>query len=225
MERFYRASGLIVALAALLAMSCDGVLPDDGDEQEPFEVTLALSGTQGALEKEDRFGSQEWVFPLYFSDAPTPATAVSAGHQSGATVIVVTATTNRAFSVTGVRIEQVLYRPEGASSEIGFIHPTTYQPIQPFFLELPGGPVIRIEPPGEDGLPSLFDVDVATVGLPWQDMDADADGDSFLDDQDEEVSVACSLFFEGFLDDGTEFSGSFPAPLRLYFTVQHGTPP
>lgn len=86
-----------------------------------------------------------------------------------------------------------------------------------FFLELTGGAVIEVEP----DIDSSFDVDLSTLLEVWDTMDADVDGIMFPDDQDEVIALSCSLFFEGYLEDGTEFTGSFPPPLKLYFEISH----
>lgn len=137
----------------------------------------------------------------------------------GATVVRLAATANRPFHITGLRIEQVLYRPEGASSEIGFYDPTTFEPLAPFFLELPGGAVIDV---ADTGVASVFEIDLATVAGPWAGVDADIDGTPFPDDQNEVVPVSTSLFVEGYVGDGTVITADdFPAPVRLYFTLEH----
>jgi hypothetical protein len=197
-------------LAVLLFFGCNNA-------EDVLDVTMSFSATQNGLAQSDWFGRNEWVFPVYFSTAPSTAEEVSRGHALGATVIVTDAMSNVPFYITGVRIEQVLYRPAGASSEIGYVHPV-FGPINPFFLELPGGPVIEVAP---GTTPTTFDVDLATALSLWTFMDADGDATLFPADQDEVISIACSLFFEGYMQDGTEFSGQFPAPLRLYFRVQH----
>lgn len=201
---------LLVLAAVTPLMTCNTIAP---------EVTMAFSDSQNGLAKSTwADGSSQWVFPLKFA-WPPPATGdqVSTGHINGATVISITATSNTPFYITGVRIEQVLYRPTGASSEIGYVNPNLGL-INPFFLELPGGPVITV---ASDKSAAVFDVDLATALSLWTSIDADNDGTPFSADQNEVISVACSLFFEGYMKDGTEFSGQFPPPLRLYFRIQH----
>ncbi len=178
---------------------------------------MGFAPTQNGLAKGDWFGNTEWIFPVYFSTAPSTGEEVSTGHALGATVIVINAVSTVPFHITGARIEQVLYRPLGASSEIGYVNPV-FGLINPFFLELPGGPVIAVAPGAG---PTTFDLDLATALSLWTGMDSDGDASMFPADQNEVVSIACSLFFEGYREDGTEFSGQFPAPLRLYFRVQH----
>ncbi len=201
-------SVLLALAAAVTLMTCN---------TSSVDVTMAFSDSQNGLAKSTWVtGNTEWVFPVYFSKATSAATEVSTGHANGATVISITATSNVAFRITGVRMEQVVYRPGGASSEIGYVHPT-YGPINPFFLELTGGAVIKVDP----GTPAVFDVDLATPLSLWQTMDTDNNLTAFPADQTEAISVSASLFFQGYMLDGTEFSGQFPPPLKLYFKIQH----
>ena len=128
--------------------------------------------------------------------------------------------TNRTIYLTGARIDQIYYRPSGASSEIGYIHPV-YGIMNPFFLEMPGGDTVTVAESSSG--PITIELDLATVLALWSEIDADGDGVLFPADQDESISLSCRLFFDGYTDAGRDLPESYPPPLRLYFTISHLT--
>lgn len=71
---------------------------------------------------------------------------------------------------------------------------------------------------------NVFEVGLSSELALWDHIDFDDDGTKFRSDDDEGIALQCSLFFEGFLEDGTEFSGSFPLPLHLDLTLSHAAP-
>jgi hypothetical protein len=190
---------------------------------KPLSVKVDYASTQFAQT------ASPWVFPLYF-----PKTAAqqpnrqyaSWGNWLGATLVVVNIRPNKPIYISGVRIEDVRYRPANANVFIDYIHPTLGE-ITPVFAHLATSFDYSN---GYGALPMMADVDnVFEVGLSselglWDHIDYNVDGTAFRTDDDEVINVSCSLFFEGFLEDGTEFSGSFPLPLHLDLALSHADP-
>ena len=115
----------------------------------------------------------------------------SSGDTSGATIAVVTVESSKTFYVTGARIEN----PEIELTEIGGSDPTGNGWIAYSYYN-PAAPAS-----GHDVLEPL---EVA-----------------FPADDDEVIHIRASLFLEGYLADGTEFSGAFPPPLVLDMEIRH----
>ena len=138
----------------------------------------------------------------------------------GATVIVVSMVSNQTIYLTGARIDQIYYRPSGASSEIGYFHPV-FGIIDPLFLEMPGGDTAEVA--ASDSGSISIEFDLATVLSLWEEIDADGDGVLFPADQDETIELSCRLFFDGYTGYARDLPESYPPPLRLYFTISHLT--
>lgn len=165
-----------------------------------------------------------WVFSLYFpKSAASGKLYASFGPTLGATIVKVNIRTNRTIYISGVRIEDLRYQPTNANTHINYVHPTL-GPIAPIFanlatsFEYSGGYGALTMNPDVD---NIFEVNLSSeLGL-WDHIDFDANGTTFRTDDNEVITIRCNMFFEGFLDDGTEFTGSFPVPLNLDATLSH----
>jgi hypothetical protein len=172
-----------------------------------------------------------WVFEMFFpNDAAIAAARVdpnvlipSSGPTLGATIVTINVHTDTLFYITGARIENIRYRTVLASVPLNYIHPVLGD-ICPVFSTLPTstsytGSTAAI--PVNTGVDNIFEVGLSTELSLWDHIDYDDDGLYYWEDQDEIIELQGSLFFEGFLLDGREFSGSFPMPLHLDMTIAH----
>ena len=196
-----------------------------------LDVTVAFADTQY-----DQTGP-DWYFDMIFPTAAdiTILRAADAniliasyGPTLGGTIVTVNVQTNAVFYVTGTRIENVRYRTDVSNVYIDYSHPV-YGDYCPVFSTVPTsqsytGSVAAI--PVSPGVDNVFEVGLSTELSLWDHIDYDGDGagNYFAEDQDEVISLQGSLFFEGYLADGTEFSGNFPAPLHLEMTIYHDVP-
>ena len=204
---------------------------DLSTEFEDLAVTVDFAGTQY-----DQTGP-DWSFAMIFPNAADIALSRAAdadilvasyGPTLGATIVTVNIRTNAAFYVTRTRIEDVRYRTDVSNVHIDYSHPV-YGDYCPVFSTVPTsqsytGPVAAI--PVSPGVDNVFEVGLSTELRLWDHLDFDGDGAGsyFAEDQDEIILLQGSLFFEGYLSDGTEFSGNFPAPLHLEMTISHDLP-
>ena len=199
-----------------------------------FDIVVAYSTTQYE-------GITGTLFPVQFPDAATiegvrPEGAIpapdfdiaSGGPVSGVTIASVNLRTNHPFFITGARIENVRYRlepadgsPIGTSSDITYVHPD-FGIISPIIANIGVGnsdmAVIFIQKDQDNNL----DVGLSSTISFWDHIDVDRDGQAFPWDSNESITLTCSLFFEGYLEPGIEFSGAFPPPLNLEIVVEHG---
>ncbi len=218
---------LVMLAAVLLLTACEMFFPP------PIRISVSFSATQYDSATEN--GSFPVLFPAAAGITTLRATVPNAeiashGPVLGGTIAVASVTTNRTFYITGARIENVRYRlspesdgsPIGTSSEIAYIHPV-YGLISPLILNLAGTgtsgaeAVIAVKP----GEATSFDIGIASALSFWDSIDSDRDGVMFPVDDNEEIEITGSIFFEGFLLNGTEFSGSFPPPLFTKIIVRH----
>lgn len=175
-------------------------------------------------------------FPVWFPSAADidalqvtapGAEVASSGPTLGGTIAKVQMNSNQRFFVTGVRIENVRYRlspadgnPIGTSSDIEYVHPVlgVMSPIVPNLgIADAESAVVEIAADADQ----VFEVGLASALSMWNSVDADRDNVMFPDDDDEVVEITCSLFFEGYLENGMEFTGAFPPPLLVHMTVSH----
>ena len=215
--------GVICVMACIGFSSCELLGP-------PLEIVVSYAASQYE-------GITDNEFPVLFPPAADIATLqgtvpdaeiASHGPVSGGTLAVVNVTSNRRFFITGVRIENVRYRlspadgnPIGTSSHIEYIHPTfgVMSPIIPNLGLDPEAESAVIEIPADST--QVFEIGIASALSMWETIDADRDGTDFPNDDDEEIEITCSLFFEGYLEWGIEFFRSFPPPLLLTVIVKH----
>ena len=200
-----------------------------------FDIVVAYSDPQYD-------GITGTLFPVQFPDAATiegvrPEGALpspdfdiaSGGPVLGVTIASVNFRTNHPFFITGVRIENVRYRlepadgsPIGTSSDITYVHPV-FGIIAPIIANISVSgtdmAVIFIQKDQDNNI----DVGLSSKISFWDHIDVDRDGQAFPWDTDESITLTCSLFFEGYLEPGIEFSGAFPPPLSLEIVVEHGT--
>lgn len=209
-----------------------------------FVVLVSSCGLIGPpIEIDISYGVQldgivDLEFPILFPSAADidalqlavdlDAEIASHGPTLGATIAVVSVTSSQKFYITGVRIEDIRYRlspsgpnPIGTTSDIAYIHPV-FGEISPILanLGLPAESESAVIEIPEDAAQTI-EVGLASALSMWNTIDADRDGIDFPDDDDEVIDITCSLFFEGFLEWGIEFSGSFPPPIRLNIVVKH----
>jgi hypothetical protein len=178
----------------------------------------------------------DWSFSMLFPSASDITTSrgldpdiliASEGPDTslGATLVKVNIRTNVPFYVTGTRIENIQYNLVGSGEPIDYFHPVLGD-FCPVFSTLPTsqsytGSVAAI--PVAADTDNVFEVGLTTELSLWDHVDFDGDGAGlyFAEDQNEIISLQGSLFFEGYLADGAEFSGNFPAPLHLEMTISH----
>lgn len=219
------AFGIAVVLVAL-----------DGCKQltsTPFDVSVNLAATQypGAQNSD---GSFSILFPSVTSiqnaSLPAGAEIASSGTYLGATVAELDVKTNETFFLTGARIENVRYEllpvggtnPIGTSSDIAYVNPTLGE-ISPIFPDLAlgvngGNLAVDKVYPNQD---NYFDLGLSSALSLWNSIDVDRNGVYFPQDQSEVIHLTCSVFLQGYLPDGTEFTGNFPPPLLLKLVVEH----
>ncbi len=186
--------------------------------EKPLDVRVDFTSTQYNQT------ASPWVFQLLFTTAPSAGVLYpSSGPTLGGTIVSVNVRTNRLVSITGVRIEDVRYRPTNASTHINYVHPTLGE-ITPIFANLAtsfdysgGYGALQMNPDTDN----VFEVNLSSELSLWDHIDFDGDGTSFRTDNNEVLAVRCNMFLEGFLPDGTEFRGSFPVPLSLDITLSH----
>jgi len=213
-------------LACLALGSCNVLGP-------PLEIVVGYAPTQYSQ-------IVDLEFPVLFPPAADIGTLrgtvpdaeiASHGPILGATLAVVQLTSNRQFFITGVRLEDVRYRlmptpdpganPIGTTSDIEYVHPTAglISPITATLSLAPEAQSAVIEV--EANATGTFEVGFASALSMWDEIDLDRDGNKFPDDDDEVIEITASLFFEGYLPIGLEFSGAFPPPLQVKLVVQH----
>lgn len=112
--------------------------------------------------------------------------------------------------------------PIGTESQIAYVNPTLGE-ISPIFANLALGgngsssAVIKINP----NVDNSFDLGLSSELSMWDSIDVDRNGVAFPQDQNEVITLTCSVFLEGYLPDGTQFDGTFPPPLALKLVVEH----
>ena len=218
----------IAVILSFLIISCDLLM------DPKFEIVVAFSDTQYE-------GITGTTFPVQFPAAgdietvrpegavPTPDFDIAShGPVLGATIALVNVRTNHRFYITGVRIENVRYslepadgNPIGTSSGITYVHPVLGV-MSPIIASIPINEndvaAITVGPDQDN----IFDVGFSSMISLWDHIDINRDGQAFPWDQDESITLTCSLFFEGYFERGIEFSGSFPPPLSIDIVVEHG---
>ncbi len=196
-------------LSAVLFCSCEFFSAGS------FVVQVDFSDTQY-----DQTASP-WIFSILFNSGAIAGGAndISHGPSLGATIVTVNVTTNETFYVTAARVDYVQYRPELASNHVDYISPILGR-ISPISANIPTSyenGALEMKPAQDN----VFEVYLATEANFWSDFDFDGDATVFPDDTDEMIELKASLFLEGYLADGTEFSGNFPEPLHLDITISH----
>lgn len=229
---------LIILAAVVCLVSCPGILPI-------YEVSITIVENPDFLDEDNNP-----LYPLAFSPATdisdflsgfsdpvvVPELASHAPNNVNATYVTVNAVTNTLFYITGVRMEDIRYslvpqagNPIGTSSGITYIHPQLGE-ISPVIVNLSypdetvttgsPGQGIKINPETDN----VFEVGLSTMISLWHHIDTDRDDTGFPVDQDEVITLTGKLFFEGYFENGFEFSGGFPNPLQVTMQVYHDTP-
>jgi hypothetical protein len=209
---------LAASLAAALYAACG---------QEPLSIAVGLEAEEPEY--------YQMLFPPAADIDVDPYEYASAGDELGATIVRISIASNRDFSITGARVENLAYEikpinaeipalanPSGAGwvpySHFDVVNGQVTDPVSVAVPAYEGSAVIHIL---KDATASVIEIYPKTRLGYWADLDTDRDGIDFIDDDTEVIDVRCSIFLEGYLEGGTEFTGSFPGPLGISLQIRH----
>lgn len=195
----------------------------------PFVVVIALCACGGDTDNPgvewSLVDGQPQTYALQFPDIATLSDAANSGFEfrssgpdQGATLVTVEVRSEQSFHVTGARADRVSYNlapiggnpaGSGQTRHEGAVAASLGQPI--------GASELTVKADGS----AVIEIGLQANLSDWGYADSDRNGTAFRVDQDELIQGKLDLCLQGYLDDGTEVDGAYPAPLQLSFSIAH----